>query len=58
MKKLKRETTDTTIKDIRNLFRPEKENNAIKDTIVKYIRNLIILEKENKVIEHTILRDI
>ena len=56
MEKLKRETIDSTIKDIRDLFRPEKENNAIKGTIVKYIRNLIRLEKENKVTEHAILR--
>ena len=39
-KKLKKETIDTTIKDIRNLFRLVKENKAIEDRIFIVIRNL------------------
>ena len=35
----KRETYDTTIKDIRNLFTLKKENEAIKDKIIRTIRN-------------------
>ena len=30
---------DTTVKDIRNLFRLKKENEAIKDRIIRDIRN-------------------
>ena len=37
---------DTTIKDIRNLFRLEKENKAIKDIILRDIRNLFGNEEE------------
>ena len=37
---------DTTIKDIRNLFRLEKENKAIKDIILRDIRNLFENEEE------------
>ena len=40
MEILKKETTDTTIKDIRNLFRLKKENTEIKDKIIIDIRNL------------------
>ena len=36
----------TTIKDIRNLFRSEKENQSIKDIILKYIRNIFENEGE------------
>ena len=36
----KRETYDTTIKDIRNLFKLKKENEALKDRIIRNIRNL------------------
>ena len=32
LEKLKKETIDTTIKDIRNIFRLEKENEVITDT--------------------------
>ena len=55
MEKPKIETTDTTIKGIRNLFRLEKEYKAIKDRIPKDIRNVIRLEKENKAIKDIIL---
>ena len=39
-KKLKKETIDTTIKDIRNIFRLVKENKAIEDRVFIDIRNL------------------
>ena len=39
LKKLKEETIGTT-KDIRNLFRPKKENKEVKDRIIIDIRNL------------------
>ena len=35
LKKLKKETIDTTIKIIRNLFIVEKENEKIKDRILR-----------------------
>ena len=38
IKKTKKETIDTTIKDIRNLFELEKGNKAIKDRIIRDIR--------------------
>ena len=34
-KNWKKETTDTTIKDIRNVFSLEKENKAIKERILQ-----------------------
>ena len=37
MEKLKKETTDTTIKDIRNLSRLEKKNEEIKDRMTRKI---------------------
>ena len=40
MKKLKKETNDTTIKGKINLFRLKKENQATKDRINRDIRNL------------------
>ena len=46
MEKLKKETIDTTIKDILNLFRLEKQNKAVKYIIVRNIRN--IFEHEEK----------
>ena len=58
MENLKKETSDATVKGIRNLFRLEKENEEIKDIILKDIRNLFRLGKENKVIKDIILRDI
>ena len=41
LEKLKTKVNDTTIKDIRNFFRLQKQNKAIKDRIIIYIRNLI-----------------
>ena len=60
---LKKETTDTTIKDIRNLFRLERENKAIKTEIRNLfehgdIRNIFRFKKIYKVIKDRILRDI
>ena len=56
MEKLKKkEIIDTTIKDIRNLFRLKKENKGIKDR--RGIRNVFRLEK-NKAIQDRILRDL
>ena len=54
---LKRETIDSTIKDIRNPFRREKENKAIKDIILRGVRNVFMLEKHSKAIQYIILRD-
>ena len=54
---LKRETIDSTIKDIRNLFRREKENKAIKGIILRGVRKVFMLEKHNKAIQHIIPRD-
>ena len=56
--KIKRETINTWIKYIRNLFTLEKENKAIKDVIIRDITNLFIPEKEIKVRKDIILRDI
>ena len=47
MRKLRKETNDTTIKDVRNLFRLEKENEAIRDRIVRDIRNLFEYGERN-----------
>ena len=41
----KKEITDTKIKDMRKLFRLEKENKAVKDRIVWDIGNLFSLKK-------------
>ena len=46
---------ENIIKDVRNLFRLEKETN---DTTFRGISNLFLLEKENKVIKERILGDI
>ena len=46
---------ENIIKDIRNIFRLEKELNY---TAIKNIRNIFRLEKETKAIKHRILRDI
>ena len=46
---------ENIVKDVRNIFRLEKE---IDDTAIKDIRNLFRLKKENKVIKDKILRDI
>ena len=42
---------DTTIKDIKYLFRLEKGNKVSKDTILGDIRTIFKLEKENKAIK-------
>ena len=36
------------MKDIRNLFRQEKETKAIKDRIIRYIKNLFEHEEEEE----------
>ena len=46
---LKREVNDTAIKDIRNLFRLEKETKPIKDRILRDIKNLLE-DKEGELI--------
>ena len=52
---MKKETVDTIIKVIINLFRLEKEKNTIKERIIKrYITNFFRLEKENKMIKDII----
>ena len=58
MEGLERKTIDTTIKDIRNLFRLEKDYKTVKERILGDIRNVFRLKKENKAIKDTILRDI
>ena len=58
MEKLKKETIDTTIKYIKNLFKLEKGNKAIKEKILRDIRKVFKLEKENKATINIILRDI
>ena len=55
MEKLIKETIDTKINDIRNLFTIEKEKKAIKDRILRDIRNAFRLEKENNTIKDKIL---
>ena len=47
-----------TIKDIRNLFRLEKENKAVKDVILRDIQNIFDNDKEEnyyKPVEVTII---
>ena len=46
MEKLKKETTDTTTKRVRNIFRLENEIKVIKDMILRCIRNLVENEEE------------
>ena len=38
-KEMKKETNDTIIKDIRNIFKRKKENEAIKDRVKGNITN-------------------
>ena len=45
MEKLKDETINTSIKDIRNLFRLEKEKKAIKERLIRDNKNLFENEK-------------
>ena len=51
LEKLKKETIDNTIKDIRL----EKENKEIKDRILRDIGQFFRVEKENKTIKDIIL---
>ena len=44
--RLKRETDDITIKDIRSLFRLKEENEAIKERVVRNIRNFFEYEED------------
>ena len=37
---------ENVIKDVRNLFRQEKETKAIKERILRYIKNLIDMKKK------------
>ena len=51
--RLKKEIDDAAIKDIRNLFRLKKENEAIKCKVIRDIRNLFEHdEKEDYYIEY------
>ena len=51
--RLKKERDDAAIKDIRNLFRLKKENEAIKCRVIRDIRNLFEHdEKEDYYIEY------
>ena len=43
--KIRKETADTTIRDIKYLFRLEKKNKAIKDIILINFRNFFDLEE-------------
>ena len=45
MGKLKKKTADTKIKDIRNIFRLEKENEQNKERILRDIRNAFRIKK-------------
>ena len=45
--RLKKGLSYTVIKDIRNLFRREKETKSIKDRILTDIKNLFEYEEEN-----------
>ena len=56
MEKLKKETINTIIKDIRNLLRLEEE--AIEDRLLRSIRNALRLGKENKAIKDIAIRNI
>ena len=46
--RLKEEQNYTVVKDIRNLFTPEKETKAIKGRILREIKNLFEHKKEEK----------
>ena len=45
---MKKELNYTAIKDIRNLFRLQKKNKAIKDRILRDIKNLFEHEEKEK----------
>ena len=51
MFRLKKPVNDTAIKDLRNLFRPKKENKAIKNRVIRDIRNLFEPENEEAIIK-------
>ena len=58
LEKLKKETIDTTVNEIRNHFGLEKENGEITDRILRDIRNTFWLEKQNTEIKDIILRNL
>ena len=45
---LKKEIDDNTVKGVRDLFRPKKENKSIKDKIDRNIKDLCELENEEE----------
>ena len=45
--RFQKETDDTTIKDIINLFSLKKESEAVKDRVIRDIRSLFEHEEEN-----------
>ena len=49
---------DTTIKDLRNLFRLKKENKAIKNRAIWLTKKLHKLRKEHKETKNRVIRDI
>ena len=55
LEQLKKETTGTSIKDIRDLVRLEKK--VIKDRIIRDIGNTFRLQKENKGIKDRLITD-
>ena len=46
MRNWKKETIDIAIKDIRNIFRLEKGNKAIKDRVLRDITNILEHDEE------------
>ena len=44
---MKSEIDDTTIKDIRNIFRLKKGNKTIENRIIRHIRNLFAHDEED-----------
>ena len=46
--KIKKQTEDNTIKDLRNLFKLKKRNEGIKGRIMRYITNLFELENKDE----------
>ena len=45
---LKKEIDDNTVNDVRDLFRPKKENKSIKDKIDRNIKDICELENEEE----------
>ena len=58
MEKLKNETTGITIKGIRNLFRLEKENRAIKKIILRNTGNLFANEEKETFYKPVIVNNV